>query len=437
MRCRRCRRRTRTTSSPAWASTGTPTPTPGGCSGFITGGDKLVIRGGFARTNDYQFLNLALNIASSFPFVGAINLAPSRQADGSNGVSSAFGRLPDAPVTGNPMLFTRTVVAEDFRAPILDQLSFELQRQMTENLVFRAGYIGTKGKDLFQSLEGNPILPFSTVREDPTRGLIRMRTNTGESTYHSLQLSAEQRFSKGFSAGLYYTWSSFKDDGSDTFNPSAGEVATPQDPHAIDDGEFAPSTYDRPHRFTFNFVWELPVLKSQQGFLGKIFGGWQISTLGTWQSGVPFTVFNGADPTGQHAGSLVGNPIRPNLNTDLDLSGMSIQEVLDAGGASLFSRLCGNPSPTCAGQRVGNAPRNLLRSDRLLQRGFRAHQEHAHRPEPQPADPVRDVQRDQLAQLRHPQLGHQLGQLPEREGDQRRQPLHLALGPLLLLSRSA
>jgi hypothetical protein len=226
--------------------------------------------------------------------------------------------------------------------------------------------VGTKGKDLFQTLEANPFQPFSTTRVDPTRGLIRLRTNTGESTYHSLQVSAEQRFSRGFSAGLHYTWSSFKDDGSDTFNPSAGEVATPQDPFDIDAGEFAPSTYDRPHRFTANFVWELPVLKEQKGLLGKVFGGWQISSATTWQSGVPFTVFNGADPTGQHAGSLVGNPIRPNLNTDLDLANMTIQEILDAGGASLFRRLCGNPSATCAGERVGNAPRNLLRSDRLF-----------------------------------------------------------------------
>jgi hypothetical protein len=337
-----------------------------GLLGFITGGDKLVVRGGFARTNDYQFLNLALNIASSFPFVGAINIAPSRQPDGSNGISSAFGRLPNAAVSGNPMLLTRTVVAEDFRAPILDQFSFELQRQMTDNFVLRAGYVGTRGKDLFQTLEGNPFRPFSTQRVDPTRGLIRLRTNTGESTYHSLQLSGEQRFNKGFSAGFHYTYSSFKDDGSDTFNPSSGEVATPQDPFDIDAGEFAPSTYDRPHRFTANFVWELPVLKEQKGVLGRLFGGWQISSASTWQSGVPFTVFNGADPTGQHAGSLVGNPIRPNLNTDLDLSDMTIQEILEAGGASLFRRLCGNPSATCAGERMGNAPRNLLRSDRLF-----------------------------------------------------------------------
>ncbi|HEY7410199.1 MAG TPA: hypothetical protein VII13_05635, partial [Vicinamibacteria bacterium] len=48
---------------------------------------------------------------------------------------------------------------------------------------------------------------------------------------------------------------------------------------------------------------------------------------------------------------------------DLDLSDMTIQEILDAGGARLFRQLCGNPSATCAGERVGNVPRNSLRAD--------------------------------------------------------------------------
>jgi hypothetical protein len=51
------------------------------------------------------------------------------------------------------------------------------------------------------------------------------------------------------------------------------------------------------------------------------------------------------------------------VNTDLDLANMTVEEILEAGGAALFSRLCGMPSPTCAGERVGNAPRNLLRAD--------------------------------------------------------------------------
>src|SRR4029453_10843661 len=62
-------------------------------------------------------------------------------------------------------------------------------------------------------------------------------------------------------------------------------------------------------------------------------------------------------------GSAVGNPIRPNLATDLDLSHMSIQEILNAGGAHLFRTPCGNPSPTCPGERVGSVGRNTLRAD--------------------------------------------------------------------------
>ena len=46
---------------------------------------------------------------------------------------------------------------------------------------------------------------------------------------------------------------------------------------------------------------------------------------------------------------------------------MTIPEIIAAGGAagqaSLFRRLCGMPSAACPGERVGNAPRNLLRAD--------------------------------------------------------------------------
>jgi hypothetical protein len=90
-----------------------------------------------------------------------------------------------------------------------------------------------------------------------------------------------------------------------------------------------------------------------------------VATSFSFQSGSPFTVLNGADPTGALAGisGLVGNAIRPNINTDLDLSNMTIEAILAAGGASLFRPLCGNPSATCPGERVGNVGRNTLRSD--------------------------------------------------------------------------
>jgi hypothetical protein len=52
----------------------------------------------------------------------------------------------------------------------------------------------------------------------------------------------------------------------------------------------------------------------------------------------------------------VGNAIRPNLNTTLDLSSMSVEEIVAAGGRSLFTQIT-------AAQRVGNVGRNTLRSD--------------------------------------------------------------------------
>jgi hypothetical protein len=333
-----------------------------GMLGMLTGGDKFVLRGGYARTHDYAFLNIALNIVSSFPYVAAINR--SNLADAFTVMQNTPGGVPAGV---NPNTLTRTVVAEDFRSPYADQFSLEVQRQLGANVALRVGYVGTFGKDLFQTLDGNPRLPFggaSGPRVDNTRGVIRMRANTAESWYNSLQTGLEKRMSGGLSAGVHYTWSRYLDTASEIFNPSTGEVAVPQDPFDIraDKGR---SSYDRPHRLTGNFVWELPFYRNQEGVLGKVLGGWQAASFFTLQSGAPFTPLNGSDPTGALAGidGLVGNAIRPMLNTDLDLSKMTIPELIAAGGADLFRRLCGMPSATCPGERVGNTPRNLLRAD--------------------------------------------------------------------------
>jgi hypothetical protein len=337
-----------------------PRTSRSGLAGFITGGDRMVVRGGYARTHDYAFLNIALNIASSFPQVAAVTYAAP--------VANAFTRLPATTIGGlNPNTLTRTIVADDFQSPSADQFSLEIQRQMTNNLVMKVGYVGTRGHDLFQTLDGNPRQPFSTTRVDPNRGVIRLRANAAASWYDSLQVSAEQRVARGFSAGIHYTWSRYLDTASEIFNISNAEVAVAQDSFDID-ADKGRSSYDRPHRLTGNFVWELPVMREQTGFIGKIIGGWQMNSSFTFQSGSPFSALNGADPTGALAGidGLVGSSIRPNLNTDLDLSGMTIDEIRAAGGASLFRPLCGAPSATCAGERVGNAPRNFLRSDGIF-----------------------------------------------------------------------
>ncbi|PYS16371.1 MAG: hypothetical protein DMG17_12470, partial [Acidobacteria bacterium] len=331
--------------------------------GLLTGGDKFVLRGGYSRTYDYAFLNINLNIFSAFPFVASVPLPTITLPGGGRGAVNAFTSLPSIQPFGiDPLQLTRTIVGGDFRSPAADQFGLEIQRELARDLVFRVGYVGTKGTSLFETIDGNPRLPPSNQqRVDPTIGIRRLRANAASSIYHSLQLSAEKRLTRGFSAGFHYTWSAFIDDASEIFNPSSGEVAIAQDSfnRRADRGR---SSYDRPNRFTGNFVYEIPALRNQPGVIGHILGGWQVNSFFTFQSGQPFTVLNGSDPTGALNGisGLVGLAIRPNLNTTLDTSRMSITELLNAGGRSLFSTLA-------PGVRAGNVGRNTLRADRLGQ----------------------------------------------------------------------
>jgi hypothetical protein len=351
-----------------------PRTDPDGVLGFITGGDKLVFRGGYAVTHDYTFINIALNVASSFPFVAAVSLPANVNFAGAASVPNAFTRLPNVSNAGvNPNEFTRTIVGEDFRSPYYQSFSFEAQRELGTNVVFRLGYVGSKGTGLFQTLDGNPrrlntLAPNTctptftgpnadSCRVNKTGAVVRLRANAASSIYHSLQASMEKRLSRGFSAGVHYTWSSFIDTASEVFNPSSGEVAVSQDSfnRSADRGR---STYDRPHRLTGNFVYELPWFQNQVGMKGHLLGGWQINGFFTFQSGAPFTVLNGSDPAGALSGinTLVGDAIRPNLNTNLPLSTMTVPEIMAAGGSSLFQRIT-------AAQRVGSAGRNILRAD--------------------------------------------------------------------------
>lgn len=356
-----------------------------GIIGFLTGGDKLVFRGGYAVTHDYTFINIALNVASSFPFVAAVSLPANATFAGNASVPNAFTRLPNVSNAGvNPNEFTRTIVGEDFRSPYYQSFNFGFEREISRNLKFSAGYVGSKGSALFQTLDGNPrrlnvlspnpaCTPSFTgpnadsCRVDRTAAVRRLRANAASSIYHSLQTSLDKRLSKGVSFGIHYTWSSFIDTASEIFNPSSGEVAVSQDSYNRSTDR-ARSTYDRPHRFTGNFVYELPFYQNQDGFMGRVLGGWQLNGFFTFQSGAPFTVLNGSDPAGALAGinTLVGDAIRPNLNTTFQLSGMSVEEIIAASQGLTCGTRFGAPCNfrlLVAADRVGNAGRNILRAD--------------------------------------------------------------------------
>jgi len=55
----------------------------------------------------------------------------------------------------------------------------------------------------------------TSYRVDPTRGSILVGDGLAQSTYHSMQLTAEKRFSRGLQFQANYTYSSFINDSDD------------------------------------------------------------------------------------------------------------------------------------------------------------------------------------------------------------------------------
>lgn len=331
----------------------------GGTSNWLTGASGLVLRGGYSRTYDLIFNNIFLNIYSAFPFTQVNNRA-ARTPGGWDFVYGIGIQGKPAPPVSNPLTVPRTIVDATFRSPLAEQFALQIQRQLATDWALTVGYVGTKGTALFQSIDGNPTIPGTngTQRVYPTLGVRRLRANAASSIYHSFQTSIEKRLSNSFSMGAHYTWSAFIDNASEIFNPSvAGEVAVSQDSYNrdVDRGR---STYDRPHRVSINGVYEIPLFREQKGFAGRVLGGWQVSGFLTFQSGAPFSPLDGGDPGFRLSGidSLVGNSIRPHLNTSLDLSRMTLNEIMAAGGRTLFSRVT-------AANPIGNAGRNILRAD--------------------------------------------------------------------------
>ena len=206
--------------------------------------------------------------------------------------------------------------------------------------------------------------------------MIRLRANTAESWYHSLQTSLDKRFSDGLSAGVHYTWSQFDDTASEVFNPSSGEVAVAQDSFDLD-GRQGPR-----RRTTGRTASPATSCGSCRGCATSRAWSARSSAAGRsarssrFQSGAPFTVLNGSDPTGALAGidGLVGNAIRPMLNTDRDLSRHDGRGAASPPAARACSGRCAaTRAPTCAGERVGNVAAQLAARRRHRQRRHRVH----------------------------------------------------------------
>ena len=113
-------------------------------------------------------------------------------------------------------------------------------------------------------------------------GPINVSSPIFNANYHALQTSLRKQFHGGSQVSLNYTFSK-------SMTNSPDDFAIPQN-NADLRAEWGLSSFDRRHQFNANFVYEFPWMKNQQGVVGHLLGGWQLSGILTFQSGLPLTI---------------------------------------------------------------------------------------------------------------------------------------------------
>jgi outer membrane receptor protein involved in Fe transport len=359
----------------------------------LLGEDATVIRGGFSIAYDAAYYNILSNVQNAAPFSAALSIpvgslpssgspAPlpaDARGDAIRAAALAAGILPRGLL--NPRFLTQTNVAPDFHSPYSEQFSLGVQHQFGRNHVAEVRYVGTHGVGLFQNINGNffikplvagilnwfgsgvnlpsfaNLLPTGTTFQTCTDVIgtpdnegacnqrqfpfasITTRANTSQSIYHSMQSRYNGRFfNNALSLGAAYTWSKTIDDSSEIFAQTDILSPNAQNPFCINRCERSLSALDRPHVFSMNFIYDVPLFKEQRGPVGHLLGGWQFNGTYILTSGATWTpgqTFNGAFGLGNTYLTAGDRPFVTNASVDPRQVGISQLDAAILFGAPL------------------------------------------------------------------------------------------------------
>lgn len=285
------------------------------------GGTRTSIRGGYGVFYDASPMSAIANAFQTVaPFGTSIVLQPPPGTFddpylGKNPYPMSF---PPARDVVFPASISAATYPDKFRAAYMQDWNLTLEHEVFSNWTLRAAYAGSKGTALLQGYELNPAtyIPGQSTRTNvssrrpyaPAFQQITMLGSGSNSSFNSVQLSVDKRFSGGFTLLANYTFGKSIDYGS-----GAGTLwprYTNPSNFAIDRGL---SDFHRTHRFVTSGLWQLPRV-SGSAALKTIADGWSLAGVFSAQSGQPFTVRAGQDNSltgvGLDRADLIGDPSR-------------------------------------------------------------------------------------------------------------------------------
>jgi Carboxypeptidase regulatory-like domain len=216
------------------------------------------------------------------------------------------------------------------RPPMIQNWSFEVQRELARDLILDVAYVGQHSTRLRSNYDGEnllnpqyfslgallntPLNQQSTIQAPypnfpggftvaqalvPHPQFFFLNTdgqleNLGQSTYNALQAQLSRRFHNGLNLMASYTFSKTltNADAALPFFATLHQGGAPQNFYNRN-GDKAISNQDLPHNFVVSYLYELPFgkgkhfLGNSNGVLDRVVGGWQIGGIQRYESGQP------------------------------------------------------------------------------------------------------------------------------------------------------
>ena len=303
---------------------------------------KTVVRANFGIYNELQDA-LGYRMDQNAPFNPTYSIA--------NFPVSGFPINTSLPVPSKALLVPGGV-QPNLQMPTLISYSLGIEQEITPNTSLTVRYMGSHGyheligvdanepvpvicpaspcpavypASFPAPLAGTPVpagtyyIPVGTPKANPTLANTWTWFSVGDSSYNSLQVDFNHRFSHGLSFRGAYTWSKALDDGDSLNQTTAGNapglVSNPYDIKA----DWGLATYDVRNLGAISAVYDLPIGNGRQfvnnwnGFAGGLVSGWSVNSIVLLQSGFPFTPQLSYNPSNN---GDTRNPVRPFVNPD-------------------------------------------------------------------------------------------------------------------------
>jgi hypothetical protein len=253
------------------------------------GTGKTSIRGGFG---------LFYNREPAGFLVSSLTQAPI--ADAPTIFYSTFAQMQGS----TALAFPQDVNAIDpvGKVPSVMNMSFAIQRNVGFSTVLDVAYVGSLGRNLQWRRNLNTI-PFGTnfrpENADPASPGVPLPPNflrpysgygnithvefASSSNYHSMQVSANRRFSRGLEFGLAWTWSKAMD-----YNSADGEAVSNLVDRRV--WNYGPSAFDRTHVVRVNWLYDAPNVPVPWPVARTVLHNWQVSGIYSFTTGEPLPI---------------------------------------------------------------------------------------------------------------------------------------------------